>query len=305
MRVLRLMVVALALPLFVAGCASTGDGLSRQAKCVIVGAAVGGAAGALVGDDFGGSLIGGTVGSLAGLIACDGSGDTDGDGVPDSLDECPDTPAGVKVDGKGCPLDTDGDGVPDYLDECPTPAGVKVDERGCALDSDGDGVPDDEDQCPDTAPGAKVDQFGCVGDSDGDGVSDDRDQCPNTPAGWQVDSRGCPLPVVFRAVNFAFDSAALSAQAKKTLDEKAVPLLNENPAVRVRIVGHTDSIGTDRYNQGLSERRARSVADYLASRGIARARMVTEGRGEREPVAPNSVAAGRAANRRVEMYATK
>jgi OOP family OmpA-OmpF porin len=58
--------------------------------------------------------------------------DTDGDGVPDHLDQCPDTPKGVKVDKNGCPLDTDGDGVPDYLDECPdTPKGAKVNEKGC------------------------------------------------------------------------------------------------------------------------------------------------------------------------------
>lgn len=58
--------------------------------------------------------------------------DSDGDGVPDSRDECPGTPRGVKVDEVGCPLDTDGDGVPDYLDECPgTPKGARVDDRGC------------------------------------------------------------------------------------------------------------------------------------------------------------------------------
>ncbi|MGA7180038.1 MAG: OmpA family protein [Thiobacillaceae bacterium] len=60
--------------------------------------------------------------------------DSDGDGVPDSLDKCPNTPAGVKVDAQGCPLDSDGDGVPDYLDKCPnTPAGAKVDAQGCPL----------------------------------------------------------------------------------------------------------------------------------------------------------------------------
>src|ERR1700690_2755146 len=80
--------------------------------------------------------------------------DSDGDGVVDSLDKCPNTPAGVKVDAQGCPLDSDGDGVPDYLDKCPnTPAGVKVDAQGCPLDSDGDGVPDYLDKCPNTPAG--------------------------------------------------------------------------------------------------------------------------------------------------------
>ena len=88
--------------------------------------------------------------------------DSDKDGVPDYLDKCPDTPAGVAVDAQGCPLDSDKDGVPDYLDKCPgTPLGVKVDKVGCPLDSDGDGVPDYLDKCPDTPTGVKVDQNGC------------------------------------------------------------------------------------------------------------------------------------------------
>ncbi len=120
--------------------------------------------------------------------------DSDGDGVPDYLDKCPDTPTGVKVDANGCPLDSDGDGVPDYLDKCSnTPAGVKVDASGCPLDSDGDGVPDFLDKCPNTPAGVKVDANGCPLDSDGDGVPDYLDKCPNTPAGVQVDSEGCPI----------------------------------------------------------------------------------------------------------------
>lgn len=88
--------------------------------------------------------------------------DSDGDGVPDYLDKCPDTPKGVKVDKDGCPVDSDGDGVPDYLDKCPgTPPGVKVDKDGCPLDSDGDGVPDYLDKCPGTPAGVKVDKDGC------------------------------------------------------------------------------------------------------------------------------------------------
>ena len=102
--------------------------------------------------------------------------DSDNDGVPDNYDnrhnfatpqyydKCPTTtPAGVKVDKYGCPLDTDGDGVPDYLDKCSgTPAGVKIDKDGCPLDSDGDGVTDDHpDKCPGTLAGVKVDADGC------------------------------------------------------------------------------------------------------------------------------------------------
>jgi outer membrane protein OmpA-like peptidoglycan-associated protein len=122
--------------------------------------------------------------------------DGDGDGVWDGLDKCPDTPKGVKVDASGCPLDSDGDGVADYLDKCPdTPRGAKVDRTGCPLDSDGDGVADYLDKCPDTPKGVKVDRSGCPLDSDGDGVPDHLDKCPDTPRGVAVDASGCPLPV--------------------------------------------------------------------------------------------------------------
>lgn len=120
--------------------------------------------------------------------------DADGDGVPDYLDKCPNTPAKVVVDQDGCPPDFDRDGVPDYLDKCSnTPAGAKVDQNGCPLDSDKDGVADNLDRCPNTSVGVKVDQFGCPIDSDGDGVADNLDKCPNTPRGVEVNLEGCPL----------------------------------------------------------------------------------------------------------------
>jgi len=123
-----------------------------------------------------------------------GDYDSDGDGVPDSKDMCPNTPSGVSVDVHGCPLDSDGDGVPDYLDKCPnTPKGAAVDKYGCPLDSDGDGVPDYKDLCPNTPKGVRVDEFGCPLDSDSDGVPDYLDKCPKTPLGVQVDTNGCPL----------------------------------------------------------------------------------------------------------------
>ena len=125
--------------------------------------------------------------------------DADGDGVLDGLDSCPGTPKGATVNQYGCPSDTDKDGVFDGIDQCPdTPAGAKVDEKGCPMDSDGDGVFDGLDQCPNTPPHTKVDEKGCpvVVDSDGDGVLDDRDKCPNTPAGVKVDIDGCPVEMV-------------------------------------------------------------------------------------------------------------
>jgi outer membrane beta-barrel protein len=127
------------------------------------------------------------------LGGTDTSVDTDGDGVSDNKDECPNTPAGCLVDSRGCPLDADGDGVCDGIDTCPnTPAGVTVNAQGCPQDSDGDGVPDGPDQCPNTPAGCTVDANGCPVDSDRDGVCDGLDQCANTTAGCAVDANGCP-----------------------------------------------------------------------------------------------------------------
>lgn len=121
--------------------------------------------------------------------------DSDGDGVFDGIDRCPDTPKGAPVDAQGCPLDSDGDGVIDLTDACPnTPKGAIVDARGCPKDSDGDGVWDGIDKCPDTQRGCTVDATGCPKDSDGDGVCDGLDRCPDTPRGTKVDASGCPIP---------------------------------------------------------------------------------------------------------------
>ena len=138
-----------------------------------------------------------TAGCVVDVTGC--PTDVDGDGVCDGLDKCPNTPKGAKVDAHGCPIDSDGDGVYDGLDQCPnTPAGCKVDEKGCPIDSDGDGVCDGLDQCPNTPAGAKVDEKGCPIDSDGDGVPDNLDKCPNTPAGVRVDKDGCPIEITER-----------------------------------------------------------------------------------------------------------
>jgi outer membrane protein OmpA-like peptidoglycan-associated protein len=114
--------------------------------------------------------------------------DTDQDGVSDKKDMCPDTPTGVVVDKKGCPLDKDADGVPDYLDNCPDISGSKM-LNGCP-DKDNDGVEDSKDQCPDQA--GTIALNGCP-DADMDGVADKDDQCANTTLGTKVDSKGCPM----------------------------------------------------------------------------------------------------------------
>jgi OOP family OmpA-OmpF porin len=132
----------------------------------------------------------------AGLVFAFGGRDedSDGDGVRDKLDRCPDTPRGCAVDANGCPVDSDGDGICDGLDQCAnTPHGATVDARGCPKDSDGDGVWDGIDSCPDTPKGCTVDARGCPIDADGDGVCDALDQCANTPQGCKVDANGCPI----------------------------------------------------------------------------------------------------------------
>lgn len=102
-------------------------------------------------------------------------------------------------------------------------------------------------------------------------------------------------------VSFDFDSAAIKHGFKSTLD-KLADVIQKYDKTIIHVVGHTDSVGSDAYNQRLSERRARAVGDYLASRGVNASRVQTEGRGEREPRATNATEAGRQLNRRVEIY---
>ena len=220
---------------------------------------------------------------------------------------CPETPKGVKVDSVGCPLDTDEDTVPDYKDQCPeTPKGVKVDSVGCPLDSDKDGVFDGPDKCPDTPEGVAVDADGCPLDTDKDGVPDYRDKCPNTLPGIQVNKRGCPLrrkedlDYLKKGIQFEFDSAKLLKSSYPTLDD-IIALLEKIPEVKLEVQGHTDIVGTEDYNQKLSEDRAHSVTDYFQSKGIPGERLRAIGFGTRVPVADNVTDAGRAKNRRVEL----
>jgi OOP family OmpA-OmpF porin len=170
------------------------------------------------------------------------------------------------------------------------------------LDSDGDGVTDDKDRCPGTAAGAAVDATGCELDSDGDGVVDRLDKCPKTPKGDKVDADGCSLTLKLE-VQFDNNSAELRPESHDYLDQVATRL-NELPSITGVIEGHTDSNGSADYNQDLSERRAKSVRDYLVSKGVAASRFTAEGLGELQPVADNTTAEGRAQNRRVVLRRT-
>jgi outer membrane protein OmpA-like peptidoglycan-associated protein len=239
--------------------------------------------------------------------------DADNDRVFDGLDRCANTPAGATVDGNGCPSDSDSDGVPNGIDQCAnTPTGATVDARGCPSDSDGDGVPNGIDQCANTPAGVSVDARGCPTDSDNDGVLDGTDQCPGTAPGSQVDGVGCPVSPVQRAletgtltfsdVNFAFGSSALLPAAEPVLMEVG-RVLSARPGDRMELVGHTDSVGTDEYNQQLSLRRAQAVRDFLVRNfpGLDANRFDARGLGESQPVADNTSNAGRSQNRRVEI----
>lgn len=197
--------------------------------------------------------------------------DSDNDGVRDRYDECPGTPAGVQVDQVGCAVDSDRDGVADYKDKCPgTPAGVKVDDRGCPLDSDNDGVPNY------------------------------KDECPGTTQGLDVDDQGCPVTQLLRLkILFATDKAEIEPEYRSELQRVATYLAN-HPDKEIKIEGHTDSVGSQAYNQGLSQRRADSVKQYLVREfGVEASRLMTKGYGETQPVATNETAQGRHKNRRV------
>lgn len=106
--------------------------------------------------------------------------------------------------------------------------------------------------------------------------------------------------IVLRGVNFDFNKATIRRDAGVILDE-AAQILHEQPEVDVSVDGHTDAIGSDAYNQELSERRAQSVVDYLSSHGVSATRLHPRGFGESRPVASNDTEEGRAQNRRVEL----
>ncbi len=229
--------------------------------------------------------------------------DRDKDGVPDSVDECPDVAGPVEL--HGCP-DTDGDGIPDKNDKCPNQKGVAK-YNGCPIpDSDGDGINDEEDKCPLVAGVAKYQ--GCpIPDRDGDGVNDEEDRCPDI-AGDPA-NHGCPIvkEEVRKRVNYAaqhiFFATASYVLLKKSftgLDEIA-GLLNNDPALKLYVDGYTDNTGKPEKNQILSDKRAAAVKSYLSGKGVADSRIQSTGHGPSDPVADNKTVAGRAKNRRVEM----
>lgn len=244
----------------------------------------------------------------AGTSATNGCPDKDSDGIPDKEDKCPET-AGVSKYG-GCPApDQDKDGVPDDEDKCPDVAG-SAKHAGCpAPDTDNDGVNDDEDQCVDIAGSVKYN--GCPApDTDMDGVNDDEDKCP-VIAGSK-ENRGCPaieknmideINKAAKSILFDVNSDNIKITSYPALD-KIADIMLKNNALKLDIEGHTDNTGSVRHNQVLSGKRALAIKMYIVNKGVSHDRMTASGFGSEHPIADNNTEAGRAKNRRVAFKVT-
>jgi len=170
-------------------------------------------------------------------------------------------------------------------------------------DSDRDGVPDSLDKCPDTPIGVEVDESGCppLMDSDGDGSFDNVDECPDTPVGAIVDNRGC---WVVKGVQFDYKKWNVNPQFNSNLDN-IEDILKKNSSLNIRIEGHTDDVGSAKYNIDLSGKRAQAIKDYLVGKGIEQSRITTKGFGYSQPIADNDTPKGRSLNRRAEIIPVK
>ncbi len=193
-------------------------------------------------------------------------------------------------------------------------APAKVEEKTVAApvvvapvekDSDGDGIYDALDKCPNTKTGSTVGVDGCAIslDDDNDGVLNENDICPNTPAGEAVNSDGCPQTVNLH-INFENNSADILASSNAKLDKYA-DFLKAHTNYSAKIVGYTDSRGSESYNKKLSQKRATAVMKALVQRGVNPSQITALGMGEANPVADNATAQGRAQNRRIEAELTR
>lgn len=240
-----------------------------------------------------------------GLVEFKGCPDRDADGIQDSADACPDDKGLAEFN--GCP-DTDGDGIIDSEDECVDVKGTKI-MKGCP-DADGDGVADKDDECP-TVKGAKENK-GCPWpDTDGDGVADKDDKCPTVKG--TVANNGCPevSDEAMKKLN-DYGKTILFNSGKSSFQKQTYPvlqamsaILKEYPTAKFSLEGHTDSDGKDAMNQKLSEDRAAAVKNYLIEQGIEASRLSSKGFGESMPVDSNKTAKGKANNRRVEVKLVK
>jgi OOP family OmpA-OmpF porin len=201
--------------------------------------------------------------------------------------------------------DDDKDGVPNYLDLEPnTPEGTYVDSKGQTIkDSDEDGILDSFDMCPNDK--GLSSNNGCP-DKDSDGIPDPNDNCPDVPG--LVINKGCPdiaketedaLKNALENVEFFDNSSVLTDSSYLVLDE-VIKELKAHQEYNLLVEGHTDDIGSDKFNLVLSERRAVAVETYLISKGIDADRIIIKSYGESRPIASNKTPEGRAQNRRVE-----
>src|SRR6187399_106309 len=220
--------------------------------------------------------------------------------------------AGLKLRlfGKKVDADSDGDGVIDKNDKCPNEVGFER-YSGCPIpDTDKDGINDEEDKCPTQAGPAS--NNGCpVADRDKDGINDDEDKCPDVPG--VAKNFGCPetpevsaevskaLAAAGQSIYFTSNSAKLAAAATTSLN-KIVKVMKDNPDLKIKIEGNTDNV--EKNADDLSEGRANAVKTYLVSKGISADRIEVEGAGSTMPIGDNNTTAGRTKNRRVEIKAT-
>jgi len=242
---------------------------------------------------------------IPGIEQFNGCPDSDGDGIKDSEDSCPDVAGLAALN--GCP-DSDGDGFSDKEDLCPEVAGLEQ-FNGCP-DTDGDGVMDSKDECPNEA--GLIDNNGCpLVDTDGDGIVDKNDNCPNIAG--SAENNGCPVVTeevqkeitdLARAIYFNTGKFTFTDETKIRL-EKIYDILDDYPNSKFRVEGHTDSSGSAEFNKSLSQKRADAVMTDLVDKGFDSSMIRATGFGEDNPIGDNKTKKGMQANRRVEIFLEK
>jgi len=260
-------------------------------------------------------------GLLGVSFALSGNIDSDGDGVKNNIDMCPNDKEDLDgfEDEDGCPdSDNDKDGILDMQDKCLNDAEDKdgfEDWDGCPdTDNDRDGILDVNDKCPDEAEDTDgfKDEDGCPDpDNDSDGILDVNDKCPDVPESINniEDADGCPetatqqddtfYQFILRGDDtFEPNSATLIGTAKILLNEIAGYIKNQ-PGSKWRIEGHTDNQGSPSLLKKLSYNRAKAVYEYLISQGLPAEQFSLYGLGSSSSVANNDTPEGRSTNRRI------